>query len=107
MAERFPHAAGYVTPFAFLQRVRILFDPRQVDYFVELRSGPEGHFAYRKLALDMLAEVRRVSPLFAGFIRAQEGRAFLGRMEKEQSAETRLRRRMENAGDLPAAEAQG
>jgi thymidylate synthase ThyX len=107
VAERFPQAAGYVTPFAFLQRVRILFDPRQVDYFVELRSGPEGHFAYRKLALDMLAEVRRVSPLFAGFIRAQEGRAFLGRMEKEQSAETRLRRRMENAGDLPAAEDQG
>ena len=107
VAERFPHASGYVTPFAFLQRVRILFDPRQVDYFVQLRSGPEGHFAYRKLALDMLAEVRRVSPLFAGFIRAQEGRAFLGRMEKEQTAEQRRQSRMEHAGDLPGGEAQG
>ena len=107
MAERFPQAAGYVTPFAFLQRVRILFDPRQVDYFVELRSGPEGHFAYRKLALDMLAEVRRVSPLFARFIRAQQGRAFLGRMEREQTADERRQRRMEHSGDLPTSEAQG
>ena len=101
VAQQFPHAAGYVTPFAFLQRVRILFDPRQVDYFVELRSGPEGHFAYRQIALDMLAKVRRVSPLFAGFIRAQEGEAFLGRMQSEQTADDRRKRRMEHAGDLP------
>jgi len=76
IAARFPLAAGYVTPFAFLQRVRIQFDPRQTAYFIELRSGPEGHFSYRQVALDMLAHVRRVSPLFAQFIRAKEGGAF-------------------------------
>ena len=74
---------------------------------MELRSGPEGHFAYRKIALDMLAEVRRVSPLFARFIRASEGGAFLGRMENEQTAEGRRRRRMEHAGDLPEAGSPG
>ncbi len=100
-----PWASAYVTPFAFLQRARILFDPRQVGYFIELRSGPEGHFAYRRIALDMLAEVRRVSPLFAQCIRAQEGDAFLGRMTAEQGADERRRRRMERAGDLPAGNA--
>jgi hypothetical protein len=99
VAERFPLAAGYVTPFAFLQRVRIVFDARQLAYFIELRSGPEGHFAYRKVALDMFAELQRVSPLFAAFVRAQPGAAFLGRMESEQSADERKKRRMHAAGD--------
>jgi hypothetical protein len=99
IAERFPLAAGYVTPFAFLQRVRIVFDARQLAYFIELRSGPEGHFAYRKVALDMFAELQRVSPLFAAFVRAQHGSAFLGRMESEQSADERQKRRMQAAGD--------
>ena len=48
---------------------------------------------------DVMAEVRRVSPLFARFIRAKEGSAFLGRMESEQTADDRRQRRMELAGD--------
>lgn len=99
VARDFPDAAGYVTPFAFLQRVRIVFDPRQTAYFIELRSGPEGHFAYRQVALDMLAHVRRVTPLFAQFIRAKEGAAFLGRLDSEMSADERRQARMQAAGD--------
>jgi thymidylate synthase ThyX len=99
VAEHFPHAAGYVTPFGFLQRVRIVFDPRQLAYFIELRSGPEGHFSYRQVALDMLAHVRAVSPLFAQFVRAKEGNAFLGRLESEMGADERRQRRMHAAGD--------
>lgn len=99
IASRFPLAAGYVTPFAFLQRVRIVFDPRQLAYFIELRSGPEGHFSYRQVALDMLQHVRAVSPLFARFIRAREGQAFLGRLDSEMTADERRQRRMQAAGD--------
>ncbi len=106
VAAKFPQAAGYVTPFAFLQRVRIIFDPRQLGYFIELRSGPEGHFAYRQVALDMMQELRKVAPLFSCYIRAQEGEAFLGRMSTEQTAEMRRVQRMTRAGDLPA-EAEG
>ncbi len=100
VAREHPLAAGYVTPFAFLQRVRIIFDPRQVAYFIELRSGPEGHFAYRQSALDLFREVQRVSPVFAQFIRAKEGKSFLGRMEAEQTADERRARRMMKAGDV-------
>lgn len=99
IAAHFPHAAGYVTPFAFLQRVRIAFDPRQTAYFIELRSGPEGHFAYRQVALDMFAHVQRVSPLFADYIRARHGTAFLGRLDSEMTADERRLRRMQSAGD--------
>lgn len=99
VARQFPHAAGYVAPFAFLQRVRIVFDPRQVAYFIELRSGPEGHFSYRQVALDMLAKVREVTPLYARFIQAKEGTAFLGRLDSEMTADERRQRRMQAAGD--------
>lgn len=99
VAARSPHAAGYVTPFGFLQRVRIAFDPRQVAYFVELRSGPEGHFSYRQVALDMFARLREVTPLFARYVRAKEGGAFLGRLDSEMTADERRKRRMQAAGD--------
>ncbi len=99
VAERFPHAAAYITPFAFLQRVRIQFDPRQLAYFIELRSGPEGHFAYRTVAIEMFEHLQAASPLFAKFVRAQTGSAFLGRMQNEQTADDRRLKRMQAAGD--------
>jgi len=102
VARVHPLAAGYVTPFAFLQRVRLIFDPRQIAYFIELRSGPEGHFAYRDIAIGMFRAVEKVSPMFASLIRAKVGSAFLGRMESEQGADARRRARMIKAGDLPA-----
>jgi thymidylate synthase ThyX len=99
VAREHPFAAGYVTPFAFLQRVRLVFDPRQIAYFIELRSAPEGHFSYRDVAIAMFRAVERVSPLFASAIRAHVGPAFLGRMESEQGADERRRQRMLQAGD--------
>ena len=99
VAAKFPHAAAYVTPFAFLQRVRIVFEPRQLDYFVELRSGPEGHFSYRKVAIDMFLQMQKVTPLFARYVRAKLGEAFLGRMQTEQTADDRRIKRMQAAGD--------
>ncbi len=99
VAERFGLAAGYVTPFAFLQRVRIIFDPRQLGYFIELRSGPEGHFAYRQVALEMMAHLQSVAPLFASLVRVKQGDAFLGRMSTEQGADQRRAQRIARAGD--------
>lgn len=100
VAHDHPWAAGYVTPFAFLQRVRIQFDPRQTAYFIELRSGPEGHFAYRQVALEMQHLVEQVSPLFGSYIRARKGDARIGRMDAEQTADERREQRMRRAGDL-------
>ncbi|MCA8977124.1 MAG: FAD-dependent thymidylate synthase [Planctomycetes bacterium] len=99
VAREFPAAAAYVVPFAFLQRIRIQFDPRQTAYFIELRSGPEGHFSYRQVALDMFEHVQAVSPLFAEYVRAQKGGAFLGRLDSEMTADERRLRRMQAAGD--------
>ena len=47
----------------------------------------------------MLAKLREVSPLFAQYIRAKEGGAFLGRLDSEMTADERRQRRMQAAGD--------
>ena len=43
--------------------------------------------------------VRKVTPLFAKFIQAKAGGAFLGRLDSEMTADDRRKRRMEAAGD--------
>ena len=50
-------------------------------------------------SLDMFEHVQAVSPLFAEYVRAQKGGAFLGRLDSEMTADERRRRRMQAAGD--------
>ncbi|PIE24617.1 MAG: hypothetical protein CSA62_01955 [Planctomycetota bacterium] len=89
IAERFPHAASYLVPFAFLQRVRVQFDTRQMAYFCELRSAPEGHFSYRDIAIRMGRILREHAPLYARWIRLCEDRVFLGRADSEAQRDER------------------
>jgi thymidylate synthase ThyX len=89
LRECFPHAASYVIPFAFLQRVRVQFDVRQMAYFCELRSAPEGHFSYREVAIRMGKILRERAPLYSRWIQVCEERVFLGRVESEQQRDER------------------
>ena len=100
LAERFPLQVQYLIPFAFLQRVRIQFDARQMAYFCELRSAPEGHFSYREVAIRMGHALAEVAPLYASFLRLCEETVFLGRVESEQGAEARRAQREARAQEL-------
>ncbi|MEZ5987621.1 MAG: FAD-dependent thymidylate synthase [Planctomycetota bacterium] len=97
IAARFPDAAGYVVPFGYRQRIRIDFDLRQMAYFCELRSAPEGHFSYREVAIRMADELVRVAPLYERFVRTCRERVLLGRVEAERGRDERRRTREERA----------
>ncbi len=97
LAERFPDESRYLIPFAFLQKVRVQFDVRQMAYFCELRSAPEGHFSYRDIAIRMGKALREVAPLFANFVRITEDSVFLGRVEAEQNRDQRRESREQRA----------
>jgi thymidylate synthase ThyX len=64
--------ALYVLPMA--ARVRALFkmDYAEALYIAELRTGPTGHFSYRRAAWAMAQELRRVHPVLAGAVRATD-----------------------------------
>ena len=70
-----PEAAAsalYVLPLA--TRVRCLFkmDFAEAQYISELRSGPAGHFSYRRVAWEMYLALQRQHPSLAKHIRATD-----------------------------------
>lgn len=71
-AEEAAQSALYVLPLA--TRVRCLFkmDFAEAQYISELRSGPAGHFSYRRVAWEMYLALQRQYPTLAGHIRATD-----------------------------------
>ena len=65
-------SAPYVLPLA--TRVRCLFkmDFAEAQYISELRSGPAGHFSYRRVAWEMYLALQRQHPSLARHIRATD-----------------------------------
>jgi thymidylate synthase ThyX len=65
-------SALYVLPLA--TRVRCLFkmDFAEAQYISELRSGPAGHFSYRRVAWEMYLALQRQHSSLAKHIRATD-----------------------------------
>jgi thymidylate synthase ThyX len=74
-ASQAPEAAQsalYLLPLA--TRVRSLFkmDFAEAQYIIELRSGPAGHFSYRRVAWEMFLALQRQHPALAKHIRVTD-----------------------------------
>lgn len=54
--------AQYAVPLAFRMRWRITLNLREVYHLAELRSAPQGHPSYRRIAQGMFACVQAVQP---------------------------------------------
>ena len=67
-----PSSAAYLFPLA--TRVRALFkmDFAEAQYISELRSGPAGHFSYRRVAWEMFLALQRQHPTLARHIRVTD-----------------------------------
>ncbi len=65
-------SALYLLPLA--TRIRSLFkmDFAEAQYIIELRSGPAGHFSYRRVAWEMYRALERQHPALAGQIRVTD-----------------------------------
>lgn len=63
--------AQYAVPLAFHKRFLMTMDFREAYYFVRLRSGPQGHESYRRVALGVKREIERVHPTLGSLIPAQ------------------------------------
>jgi thymidylate synthase ThyX len=65
-------SALYLLPLA--TRIRSLFkmDLAEAQYISELRSGPAGHFSYRRVAWEMFVALERQHPVLAKHIRVTD-----------------------------------
>jgi thymidylate synthase ThyX len=71
-AHEATQSALYLLPLA--TRVRSLFkmDFAEAQYIIELRSGPAGHFSYRRMAWEMFLALRSQHPALAKHIRVTD-----------------------------------
>jgi thymidylate synthase ThyX len=71
-AQEAAHSANYLLPLA--TRIRSLFkmDFAEAQYIIELRSGPAGHFSYRRVAWEMFLALQSQHPVLAKYIRVTD-----------------------------------
>jgi hypothetical protein len=53
LAQRFPAQAAYAVALAYRVRFAMQMNAREAMHLIELRSAPQGHPAYRKVAQEM------------------------------------------------------
>jgi thymidylate synthase ThyX len=64
-----PALAQYIVPLAFRVRWYLRINLREIYHLCELRTTPQGHPDYRRVAQDMFRLVSEVHPRLAGYAR--------------------------------------
>jgi thymidylate synthase ThyX len=72
IATEFPHEAAYVVPNAYNRRVLLTMNLRELFHFAQLRGAPNGHFAYRRIAIKAYEIAQAMYPVFAPFMRCEK-----------------------------------
>ena len=86
----FPEQAPYAVAMAYRVRYAMQFNAREAMHLLELRSGPQGHPAYRRIALEMhrlIAEQAGHTAIAAAMTHITTEAPELERLESERRAE--------------------
>ena len=92
LRDTFPEQAGYAVSLAYRIRYVMQMNAREAIHLLELRSGPQGHPSYRRVAQQMhtaLAEVAGHKAIAESMIHVDHGASDLERLESERRAEQR------------------
>ena len=85
-------AAQYAVPMAFRIRFHLQMNAREAMHLIELRSTPQGHRTYRRVAQDMHRLIGEVHPAIAGAMQfADHSNVDLERLAAERRTEQRRR----------------
>jgi hypothetical protein len=92
IAPEHPAEAQYVVPMAFRIRWHMHVNLRALIWLVELRSAPQGHPAYRRMAQELYRRVAEAHPAFAPLFKYVDLEDYpLGRIDAEQRLEDKRR----------------
>lgn len=80
----------YVVPFASKVRWSVKMSLRELYWIVELRTGPQGHPDYRKMAQEMFRQAETVHPSLVKKMMVDMNDYDLARRESEQKIEKKL-----------------
>ena len=83
-----PSQAQYVVNFAFKYPYFMKLNLREATHLIELRTVPQGHPDYRKVAQKMFLSIKRVHPNLSSIIRFADLKQYkLERLESEKRIE--------------------
>ncbi len=68
-SKGYEHEAQYATLLGHKMRWKLTFNAREAFHFIELRTAPQGHPGYRKLAHEMYQKIVETHPLVAAGIK--------------------------------------
>ena len=92
LADRFPDQAAYAVSLAYRMRYVMQMNAREAMHLCELRSSPQGHPSYRRIAQSMhrlIAEQAGHRAIAAAMQYVDHGESELERLDAERAAEAR------------------
>ena len=95
LVRYFPDQGGYAVALAYNVRFSMQMNAREAMHILELRSTPQGHPAYRRVAQEMhrlIAEEAGHQMLADAMSFVEHGEVELGRLDAERRAEERSAR---------------
>lgn len=94
IANDYSYEAQYATLLGHKMRWKLMINAREAYHFMELRTSPQGHPGYRKLAKQMYDKISEVHPLIAdGMIFVNQGEdPQLTRLAAERATQFKLRK---------------
>ena len=94
--KKFPEQAQYIVNFAYNYPYFMKFNLREACHLIELRTVPQGHLDYRRVAQQMYHQINQVHPNLSKIIKFVDLKEYdLERFESEKRTEEK-RKRLKN-----------
>jgi thymidylate synthase ThyX len=102
LRDEFPLQAQYAVSLAFRIRYVLHLNAREAMHLIELRSGPQGHPSYRRIAHEMHRQIRDVARherIAGAMTHLDTSDVDLERLAAERAAEAARQRRAQLADE--------
>ena len=90
---KFPEQAQYVVNFGYNYPYFMRFNLREATHLIELRTVPQGHIDYRRVAQDMYKQISKVHPTLSKIMKYVDTNEYeLERFESEKRTEEKRKK---------------
>lgn len=91
--KKHPEQAQYVVNFAYNYPYFIRFNLREATHLIELRTIPQGHQDYRRVAQEMFRQIQKVHPVLSKVMKFVDMKTYeLERFESEKKKESKKKK---------------
>ncbi len=91
--KKFPEQSQYVVNFAYNYPYFMKFNLREACHLIELRTVPQGHVDYRRVAQQMFKQINKVHPVLSEIMKFVDMKEYdLERFESEKRTEEKRKK---------------